>query len=302
MRTRAVMIALALCISFLPSAQGGLLEQLDDAGSVFGGVHITANESGNASSTLSELPTIVEDYTATWCQNCVYVEHALNEVEENTSMQQYHFHRFIGESEDPFGTQEGDDRWTDRYDERLAPTVVFNGTIRQIGSTPVGDSLVEDFTTNVEQELDLGQGSSSLGWIPASNESNATVTWNLVIDQSLIPENGSIKSMIWVIEQTGHFAEGGNGEEDYPHIVRAVIGLGDALTGSMEITIPEAWDDDDLEIHLIHEMVLPEPEPDPEPVPVISDNPNSDGLPALGFLAVLSAIGMAAITVQRKQQ
>ena len=69
MRKRVVLVTIVLCISFLPNAQAGQLQQLDDAGAVFGGVHVAANETGNATSTLSALPAIVEDYTATWCQN-----------------------------------------------------------------------------------------------------------------------------------------------------------------------------------------------------------------------------------------
>ncbi|MCH2637088.1 MAG: hypothetical protein MKZ56_01795, partial [Candidatus Thalassarchaeum sp.] len=63
--------------------------------------------------------------------------------------------RFIGESQDPFGTQEGDDRWIDLYGEtsaeaasgleRAAPSVVFDGHRFVAGSAPHGDSLESDY-------------------------------------------------------------------------------------------------------------------------------------------------------------
>ena len=166
MRTRIILVALILAMSTIPTAQSGSPEQMDEVGAVFGGVHINASSPGNLSLDFSEMPAIVEDYTATWCTNCVDVEHALDDVEETNHMQQYHFHRFIGENEDPLGSQEGDDRWIERYDQRLPPTAIFNGTLRQIGSVPDGDSLQDDYNANLQNPLHLGIGTSSLGWAP----------------------------------------------------------------------------------------------------------------------------------------
>ena len=210
MRVRAACIILILLISIVPSSNAGAPEELDEVGFVFGGVHIDVNNSGNATMALSDLPAIVEDYTATWCTNCVKVEHALNDVEETNNMQQYHFHRFIGESEDPLGCQEGDDRWIERYDQRLPPTVVFNGTIRQVGSVPAGDSLQDDYSANLQNPLSLGQGTSTLGWVASTNDSSAIATWNLVMDTDTIPEGASVMSSIWVVEHIAYFPDGSN--------------------------------------------------------------------------------------------
>ncbi len=303
MRVRATCIILILLISIIPSSNAGEPEDLDEVGFVFGGVYIDANNSGNATIALSDLPAIVEDYTATWCTNCVKVEHALNDVEETNNMQQYHFHRFIGESEDPLGCQEGDDRWIERYDQRLPPTVVFNGTIRQVGSVPSGDSLQDDYNANLQNPLSLGQGTSTLGWVASTNDSSAIVTWNLVMNTDTIPEGASVMSSIWVVEHIAYFPDGSNGEEYYHESVRAIIELGESMSGSMEVTLPAAYDGDDLEIHLIHEVVLPEPvEEDPvTPAdPVEEEDDEDSGLPSIGFIAVLSVIMVAAFTAQRK--
>jgi len=303
MRVRATCIILILLISIIPSSNAGAPEELDEVGFVFGGVYIDANNSGNATIALSDLPAIVEDYTATWCTNCVKVEHALNDVEETNNMQQYHFHRFIGESEDPLGCQEGDDRWIARYDQRLPPTVVFNGTIRQVGSVPAGDSLQDDYNANLQNPLSLGQGTSTLGWVASTNDSSAIATWNLVMDTDTIPEGASVMSSIWVVEHIAYFPDGSNGEEYYHESVRAIIELGESMSGSMEVTLPAAYDDDDLEVHLIHEVVLPEPV-DEDPVapadPVEEEDDEDSGLPSISFIAVLSVIMVAAFTAQRK--
>tara|TARA_Y100000766_G_scaffold280774_1_gene291138 strand:- start:3092 stop:4009 length:918 start_codon:yes stop_codon:yes gene_type:complete len=303
MRVRATCIILILLISIVPSSNAGAPEDLEEVGFVFGGVYINANNSGNATIALSDLPAIVEDYTATWCTNCVKVEHALNDVEETNNMQQYHFHRFIGESEDPLGCQEGDDRWIARYDQRLPPTVVFNGTIRQVGSVPAGDSLQDDYNANLQNPLSLGQGTSTLGWVASTNDSSAIATWNLVMDTDTIPEGASVMSSIWVVEHIAYFPDGSNGEEYYHESVRAIIELGESMSGSMDVTLPAAYDGDDLEIHLIHEVVLPEPvEEDPvTPAdPVEEEDDEDSGLPSISFIAVLSVIMVAAFTAQRK--
>ena len=303
MRVKVILIALILGVSMLPSSQAGSPENLEDVGWVFGGVYLDANESGNSTSSLSELPAIVEDYTATWCTNCVTVEDALNDIAENNNMKTYHFHRFINENEDPLGSQEGDDRWINRYDQRLPPTVIFNGTIRQIGSIPDGDSLQDDYNKNLETSINLGIGSSSLGWA-VSNNSNPIATWNLVVDMSNFPQDSEIKSYLWVVEDVAYFPDGGNEEEYYHKSVRTIIDLGNATTGSLEVTLPAAYDGDDLQVHLIHEVVLPEPdgETPEEPSEEETEDEDDSSLPSIGLAAVVAMTMFAAITVQRKQQ
>ena len=303
MRTRIILVALILAMSSVPTAQSGSPEEIDDLGAVFGGVHINANTSGNVSLDFSAMPAIVEDYTATWCTNCVDVEHALDDVEETNHMQQYHFHRFIGENEDPLGSQEGDDRWIERYDQRLPPTAVFNGTLRQIGSVPSGDSLQDDYNANLDNPLNLGIGTSSLGWVLGNNGTSSMVTWNLNIDMANFPVNSTIKSSVWIVEDLAYFSDGSNGEDYYHESVRAIFELGENLSGNKEISLPSAYDGDDLEIHLIHEVVLPEAsEENPTDTEDDEDDTDDSGLPSLSVIAVLTIAMIAAITVQRKQR
>ena len=74
MRNRAIAMIFIFLIALIPPVDAAEAEHLQTVGAVFGGVHVLANSNGNASSMLSALPAIVEDYTATWCENCVDVE------------------------------------------------------------------------------------------------------------------------------------------------------------------------------------------------------------------------------------
>ncbi len=301
MRARIILMALVLSLSSIPTSQAGSPENLEDVGAVFGGLHVDANISGNATSALTDLPAIVEDYTATWCTSCISVEAALKDIESQNHMQTYHVHRFIGESEDPLGSLEGDERWGDRYGEpRLPPTVVFNGTIKQLGKSPDGDTLQDDYNQNLANALNLGIGSSTLGWV-TTNGSNPVVTWSIVVDMANFPEDSEINSSLWVVEKVAHFPEGGNGEEYYNKSVRAIIELGNATSGTMEVTLPAAYDGDDLEVHLIHEVILPQVE-DSEEEPEVSQKEDEDSLPSLGLGAVICITMFAAAIVQRRLQ
>ena len=305
MRASVIIFSMLLVLSSIPSSQAGKATSVEGQGAVFGGVHVLANDSYNSSMSFDQMPAIVEDYTATWCTNCVQVEHALNDVEENESMQQYHFHRYINENEDPLGSQEGDDRWIARYDDRLPPTVIFNGTLMQIGSVPDSESLQNDFTSNLRNHpLNLGEGTSSLTYTAPTGESGAIVTWNLVVNMENFPANSTINSSIWVVEDVAYFPDGSNGENYYHESVRSIIELGSELSGTKEITLPLAYDGDDLEIHLIHEVILPEPEEEVEPkTPVEGDDGDDESsLPSISFVSVIAISMVAAITAQRKQQ
>lgn len=146
-------------------------------------------------------------------------------------------------------------------------------------------------------------GTSSLGWSPGSNGSASIATWNLVIDMANFPENSTVKSSIWIVEDLAYFPDGGNGEEYYHESVRAIVELGEDLSGSKDISLPAAYDGDDLEIHLIHEVILPEVvDEDPAETSEPEEEDDDSSLPSLSLVAVLSVVMIAAITVQRKQQ
>ncbi len=286
MRIVSCLVSLMLLSVIIPiNADASPAEALE-VGVVFGGQWAEANNSTVQASQLSELPAIIEDYTATWCTNCVTVEHALDDVAQQIPLQQYNFHRSIGETQDPFGTDILDQRWEARYGQRVPPTVIFNGSQKQVGSVSNGDSLQDDYTALAQLDLSLGQGSSSFSWT-ATGQGSGSVTWNLSIDDSPFGE-GVISVNLWVVEASAHFEEGTNGLEDYPFIVREIQSLGNSTSGTAQITLPEAFDGDDLSVHLMYQVINPIVEDNTDTLD--SNTSKEKGLPAISLITTLAII------------
>ena len=115
------------------------------------------------------------------------------------------------------------------------------------------------------------------------------------------PEGSEIESSLWIVEKLAYFPDGGNEEEYYNKSVRGIIELGNATTGTMEVTMPTAYDGDDLQVHLIHEVILPQAE-ELEEEPQVSEEGGDDSLPSVGLVAVVGITMFAAVIVQRKQR
>ena len=83
-----------------------------------GGISISlSNDSSVHQSTMNieDFPTIIETYTATWCENCVMVEQKRNEAIGNNNATVIHYHRHYYETQDPFGDNSTEDRWELNY-------------------------------------------------------------------------------------------------------------------------------------------------------------------------------------------
>ena len=286
MRIVSGLVSLMLLAVIIPINADASPAEVLEVGVVFGGQWVEANNSTIQHNQLADLPTIVEDYTATWCTNCVEVEHALDDIAQQIPINQYNFHRSIGETQDPFGTDVLDQRWDSRYGQRVPPTVIFNGSQKQVGSVSNGDTLQEDYTALAQIDLALGQGSSSFSWT-ATGQGSGSVSWNLSIDDSQFGES-VISVNLWIVEASAHFEDGTNGLEDYPYIMREIQSLGNSTNGTAQITLPEAFDGDDLSVHLVYQVNNP----------IVEDNtdtldPNTSkekGLPAISLIATLAII------------
>ena len=180
-RLVVVGVLVVLMVSVVPVAHAAEIKELE-TGMLFGGLHGMANETVAVNSTLEGLPAIAEDYTATWCGNCVEVGNALETVAENISMEIYAVHRNIYETQDPLGNENVDARFRDRYDiyapEFKPPVAGINGKYSLRGSNPVGDSLESDFADLASQPRNLGDGSVTMTWTPTGDNSG-TVVWSI---------------------------------------------------------------------------------------------------------------------------
>ena len=256
-RTKVAILAIIFALSILSPAEAGEVEELD-SGMLFGGLHGLSNETIALNSSLDDLPTIAEDYTATWCGQCIAVEDALENVASSSNMQVYSVHRNINDPEDPLGSEAVDAQFRERYDPYLPwkpPIVGFNGTYAISGNVPVGTSLEADYTEQAAKSLNLGAGFVTFAWT-ATGPNSGTVSWS--IEQST---NSSFNVSIWMVEKVGTFPDGTNSKVNYPHIVREIIHL-DIINntglsqGVHSVNYANAYDGTDLEVHLMfHEIV-----------------------------------------------
>lgn len=290
MRKLVLSLMVVLMLIGIPNTTHALPPEQTDEGALFGGQYSLANNTTILSGDLSEMPVIVEEYTATWCSNCVDVEMAIKNIADAENIQSYMFHRSIGETQDPFGTDELDERWESRYDRRAPPTAVFNGTMMKIGSVADGANLEEDFTNMARATLPVS-GTSTFSWTPTSNNSGI-VTWSNQMSEDIFPSS-EIRPQIWIVETTARFEEGTNGLEDYVKIVREIIEFEDYRSGNETIQLPDAFDGNDLEVHLIYSeypiLVNPGPE---EPV---EEGEYEGILPNIGILMTSITILVAAV-------
>lgn len=300
----AVLLAIFLLGSTAPTTTALPAVEVDN-GMIFGGQSTTTSNASAMTENLSDLAAVVEIYTATWCDNCVYVEHAIEEVYANGLLTPYHFHSTLS---DPFGDEALEQRFRDRYVHltdysHSPPGSVFNGTVKKAGSVPDSnvhdndhDNRVEEFTQLAQRDLGLGEGSTMFTWTPTT-ERSGTIGWVLDIDDRML-ENMTLNVTAWVVESSAEYEEGSNGQGTYPHIVREIVSLGDTTEGSAVVNLPEPHDGDDLEIHLIYEIM-------PNPPEVVEETPPfepSKDTSALSMVSTVLAVGLALAFSQRGRQ
>lgn len=294
MRKALCVLTLLMLLSCLPVA-AGTQNNSDgiEGGAIFGGASLAANASGAVEVTFSNLPSIAEDFTATWCDNCVYVEKALHNVSAETGAEVLHFHR-NNDHQDPFGSESASAWWQQRYGTGIPPTVAFNGEELVAGSQPQGESLDADYTALIGRETELGQGDSQFTWTLAADNATGIFSWSLQYNSTHTTFSEGVDSWLFIIEDSANFPEGGNGVEDYPYIVHEVILLGAQTEGMTNITLPNAWDGNDLTLMLIHELPI-------IPVSSLPDKDSIEGgfLPSVTFVTTLAIVAIAA-TFNRK--
>ncbi len=291
MRRALLVCCLLILIGFTgPSSVSA--KQAEDSGSgpLFGGQWTWVNNSSFQSSDLDSLPAIAEDYTATWCTNCVKVEDVLQDLDDEGIVQKYHFHR-NNDHEDPFGSNNTEDHYKQRYGSGAPPIVVFNGTVKQIGSLPNSDSLETDYREIVNQSLGI-DGNSTFTWNPQGNNSGI-ISWAIETDFTRF-DDYVMSVNAWIVEDSAEFKEGSNGKEIYPNIVKKIINLGSESMGTSSVEIPEAFDGDDLQIHLMYHFTLIDNSVD-EPTDNSEQDDKDDSLPSISAITSIMVVLFAAM-------
>ena len=280
-----------------------------------------SNSTGDVPS--SEWPAIAEVYTATWCGNCLDSEHAIKELSVERPIETLHYHREYSEISDPFGTEVGDDRWIARYGvtnkvatdglERLPPSAVFNGEWLHSGSVPkVADSLSGDYAMS----LDIGSSlpneglTASLSWTPDdANSTNGNASWSMDtsilnrtvediwLDDCISPKRTSVTPVLFIVENIARYEDGSNGLEYYPHVIREIVRVENAVdagSGSTTIQMPTVWDGEDLRIVLALEWSTIFVSQDEDCSSDIVESTNRI-IPSIGVIPSAAIIGIAAL-------
>lgn len=295
MRRLATLTIIFLILAMALPTSNAKPAEPTNTGAVFGGQHALIDNLTTDSSPIDQLPAIAEDFTATWCDNCLQAEAVLDDLESEGLVQKYEFHR-SPDHEDPLGDDFASAYLTQRYQVSVPPMVAFNGTIKKAGTLPDSDSLESDYRAMIATPLGMGDGVSSFAWTPKANcncdipDGHGIINWNLDLDMSLYPDM-TLNVNAWFVEDTAQFSDGGNGAGSYHDIVRNITDLGGELSGTATVEIPLAYDGNDLEVHLVYVMDIVET---PQETP--SDE---SSVPGFGMLITLSAIFCAAVILRR---
>ena len=296
---------------------------------VYGGTigGLTIPISVNSSETIvmeyvSDLPTVVEVYTATWCVNCITTEHALDEAIGSTEVSRIHYHRHKFEVEDPFGSNSTEERWEANYGTastliggitRLAPTTVFDGERLHLGTASKSGNLQEDFSTSLaEGSTHPFSGNSRLSLFLSNSHDVINLSYEFsgpgestppkmcVEDVDCAPRSdidvyameAALTPWLLFVEESANFSEGSNGAGDYMHVLHKAVQLPvNSFAGSIEIERPSPWDGDDMSAVLIYDWSLLTQE----------TNPTDDSvIPAPGLATLLCFL--AALVPRRNSK
>ena len=92
-----ISLGLIICNFTIISVSSDSIDSDSERNPIFGGIIIDTHENYNSSIPTKDAPSIAHIFTATWCTPCVEVEHAIEDVANETGTVMLTFHRFAGE-------------------------------------------------------------------------------------------------------------------------------------------------------------------------------------------------------------
>ena len=266
---------------------------------IFGGIVIDPNENFSSSVYTKDASSIAHIFTATWCTPCVEVEHAIEDVANDTNVTMLTFHRFAGETEDPFGSENAENWWKEWFNEErpLQPTAIINGGESLIGASQGSyDNLYSKVLEKPNLESDEQTVSSMIDTSFDSNTSE--LTWEV----TNVDECEDVKTFVNFVEDVAFFPNGSNGLENYTHIVhhvKEIQGKSGTADLSQELSEINAYDGDDLKLIITFGCISNSNDEggtsDGE-----DSSENSGFLPHVGFISTIMTVIISSMIISRR--
>jgi len=241
-RMFSILLASVLLVGVLPAVQA---EADSVRGPLFGGIVLEVGSNSDVTIDLSQAPAVAHVLTATWCEPCVGVEYALNDVSNGSELVILEIHRFTDETEDPFGSESSESWWIDWFEDPviLQPTVSINGGEKMLGTTQASFENLQAAVAQVE-------GSVSGGLDASWDAGSSTLSWGLDLDANSL-DCTSVDAFAHIVERTVYFPDGSNMLGNYTHVVHHIRDVGGSSGSVVLDDLPSAYDDDDLDIVLV---------------------------------------------------
>ena len=130
------------------------------------------------------------------------------------------------------------------------------------------------------------------------DSTSGTIGWALDIEERHL-DNMTFSVAAWIVESSAEYQDGSNGQGTYPHIVRDMVSLGNQTEGTATLTLPTPHDGDDLEIHLVYEIMPIVPETVDESG---AEDESEENTPFISMASTLMAVGLAFAFIQRDRR
>ena len=293
-----VTFILFICNLTIISVNGETNDE-SERNAIFGGIVIDPNENFSSSVYTKDASSIAHIFTATWCTPCVEVEHAIEDVANDTNVTMLTFHRFAGETEDPFGSENAENWWKEWFNEErpLQPTAIINGGESLIGASQGSyDNLYSKALEKPNLESDEQTESSMIDTSFDSNTSE--LTWEV----TNVDECEDVKTFVNFVEDVAFFPNGSNGLENYTHIVhhvKEIPGKSGTADLSQELSEINAYDGDDLKLIITFGCISNSNDEggtsDGE-----DSSENSGFLPHVGFISTIMTVIISSMIISRR--